>query len=152
MLFIMTNPRVYNKLQLEIDATHRPGSVISDAQARTLPYLQAIVKEGARIFPAATGIMSKVVPPEGDTINGIFIPGGTEIGKNDWSIQRDTKVFGEDSMVFRPERWLEAQGEDLEKMERSLGLLWGYGKYACLGKNIALMELNKCYFEVSIVG
>jgi cytochrome P450 len=150
MLFIITNPSIYSKLQAEIDATVRPGHVISDVQARTLPYLQAVVKEGARIFPSATGIMSKVVPPEGDTINGIFIPGGTEIGKNDWGIQRDASVFGEDSMVFRPERWLEAHGEELEKMERSLGLVWGYGKYSCLGKNIALMELNKCYFEVCI--
>jgi hypothetical protein len=34
-------------------------------------------------------------------------------------------------------------------MERTFGLLWGYGKYSCLGKNIALMELNKVSFEVS---
>jgi cytochrome P450 len=148
MLFIITNPHVYKKLQAEIDSTVRKGSVISDAQARTLPYLQAVIKEGARMFPAATGIMSKVVPPAGDTINGIFIPGGTDIGKNDWAIQRDKKVYGEDSMFFRPERWLEARGQQLEKMERTLGLVWGYGKHSCLGKNIALIELNKAYFEV----
>jgi hypothetical protein len=34
-------------------------------------------------------------------------------------------------------------------MERKLGLLWGYGKYSCLGKNIALMELNKVFLDVS---
>ena len=95
--------------------------------------------------------MSKVVPPEGDTINGLFIPGGTEIAKNDWAIQRDKKVYGEDSMLFRPERWLEAKGERLEKMERSLGLAWGYGKYSCLGKNIALMVLNKAFVEVRLL-
>jgi cytochrome P450 len=148
MLLIITNPHVYKKLQAEIDSTVRAGSVISDAQARTLPYLQAVIKEGARMFPAATGIMSKTVPPEGDTINGIYIPGGTDIGKNDWAIQRDKKVYGEDATFFRPERWLEAHGEQLERMERSLALIWGHGKYSCLGKNIALMELNKAYFEV----
>jgi len=148
MLFIITNPHVYKKLQAEIDSTVREGPVISDAQARTLPYLQAVIKEGARMFPAATGMMSKVVPPEGDTINGIFIPGGTDIGKNDWAIQRDKNVYGEDSTFFRPERWLEARDEQLEKMERTVGLVWGYGKYSCLGKNIALMELNKAYFEL----
>lgn len=93
--------------------------------------------------------MSKVVPPEGDTFNGVFIPGGTEIGQNGWSIQRSKKVFGNDSTVFRPERWHEAKGEKLEAMEKTLGLLWGFGKYSCLGKNIALMELNKVFFMVS---
>jgi cytochrome P450 len=151
MLYIITNPQVYSTLQAEIDSTITSTHTISDAQARTLPYLQAVLKEGARIFPVAIGLMSKVVPPEGDTINGLFIPGGTEIAKNDWAIQRDKKVYGEDSMLFRPERWLEAKGERLEKMERSLGLAWGYGKYSCLGKNIALMVLNKAFVEVRLL-
>jgi cytochrome P450 len=151
MLYIMTNPHVYKKVQAEIDSTVYTDPVISDAQARKLPYLQAVLKEGARIFPVAIGIMSKVVPPEGDTINGIFIPGGTEIGKNDWAIQRNKNVYGEDSMLFRPERWLKAEGDQLEKMERTLKLAWGYGKYSCLGKNIALMNLNKALFEVSFL-
>lgn len=150
MLYIMTNPNVYKKLQAEIDSTLYPSTVISDAQSRTLPYLQAVLKEGARIFPVATGIMPKIVPPEGDTINGIFIPGDTEIGKNDWAIQRDKNVYGEDSMLFRPERWLEAKGEQLERMERNLRLAWGYGKYSCLGKTLELTSLNKAIFEVSL--
>jgi len=86
------------------------------------------------MFPAATGIMSKVVPPEGDTINGIFIPGGTDIGKNDWAIQRDTDVYGEDSEFFRPERWLEAQGEELERMEKTLGWCGGMGSILVWGR------------------
>jgi len=29
-----------------------------------------------------------------------------------------------------------------------MGLIWGYGKYSCMGKNIAWIELNKVFFEV----
>ncbi len=100
------------------------------------------------MWPPGTSLMSKVVPPEGDTINGVFVPGGTEIGQCAWAMQRSKKVFGEDSNVFRPERWLEAKEEKLERMERTFGLLWGYGKYSCPGKIIALMELNKVFSEV----
>lgn len=149
MLYIMTNPQIYKKLQSEIDSTTRKGRVISDEQARTLPYLQSVIKEGARMCPPATGILSKRTPPEGDTINGRFVPGGVDIGQCIWGVQRSKDVYGQDSMLFRPERWLEANGEQLENMEKSLGLVWGYGKYSCLGKNIAFLELNKAFFEVS---
>jgi cytochrome P450 len=148
MLYIMTNPNVYRKLQAEIDLTVREGGVISDKQARTLPYLQAIIKEGSRICPPTTGILSKKAPPKGEYFKGRFIPGGVEIGQCSWGLQRSQQVYGEDIDLFRPERWLEAKGEDLERMERSLGLIWGYGKFSCLGKHIAFLELNKIFFEV----
>lgn len=148
MLYIMTNPHVYRKLQAEIDATIRKETVISDKQARTMPYLQAVIKEGSRICPPATGILSKKVPPKGENFKGRFIPGGVEIGQCAWGVQRSKEVYGNDSELFRPERWLEAEGAELERMEKSLGLIWGYGKFSCLGKHIAFLELNKIFFEV----
>jgi hypothetical protein len=30
-------------------------------------------------------------------------------------------------------------------------LVFSYGKYACLGKNVAFMELNKVFVEVSLL-
>jgi cytochrome P450 len=52
MLGIISNPRVYAKLTAEIDAAMASGkipthsnAVISDAQAKELPYLQACIKE-----------------------------------------------------------------------------------------------------------
>jgi len=36
-------------------------------------------------------------------------------------------------------------------MEYALELVWGYGKYKCLGHNIAIMEMGKVVFEVSKV-
>lgn len=148
MLYIMTNPHLYMRLQSEIDSTTCQGRIISDQQARTLPYLQAVIREGARMCPPATGILCKKTPPEGDTIHGKFIPGGVDIGQCILAVERSKEVFGEDSFLFRPERWLEADEEKLERMEKSLALVWGYGKYSCVGKNIAFLELNKVFFEV----
>jgi cytochrome P450 len=141
-------------LQSEIDSSASPAStaqnsIISDEEAKKLPYLEAVIKESVRICPPATGILSKKTPPQGDTINGIYVPGGIDIGQCAWGIQRSKAVYGEDSMLFRPERWLEAKGADLEKMEKSLNLAWGYGKYSCLGKSISWLEMNKVVFEVS---
>lgn len=123
--------------------------VVSDAEARSLPYLQAVIREGLRVFPPATGLISKLVPPEGDKIDGMRVPGGTKIGTNIWALLRRKEIFGEDVDAFRPERWIEAGAEDLARMERVQELVWGYGKYLCLGRSVALIELNKISVEVS---
>lgn len=77
MLFILTNPHIHTKLRAEIDEISNIGknSVISSAKSRSLPYLQAVIKEGLRMWPPSTLPVLKVVPPEGDTFNGKFIPG-----------------------------------------------------------------------------
>lgn len=157
MLYLMSHPRVYAKLQREIDSTissrkaTRP--VITSTEAAALPYLQAVIKEGMRIWPAVTGQLTKVSPPEGDTVEidgkSYFIPGGTNVGYDAWGVHRSKAVFGEDAECFRPERWLEASGERLALMTRTAELVWGYGKYVCLGRHVATMELNKVFFEVS---
>ncbi|CAG8982895.1 hypothetical protein HYALB_00002912 [Hymenoscyphus albidus] len=153
MLFIMTNPRVYKRLQSDIDnfvkETNLPkDQIISNKSSETLPYLQAVIREGLRIWPPVTGLFPKVTPPKGDTINVIFIPGGTQIGYCAWGVHRNPDVFGEDADAFRPERWLESDGEKLANMKKTIELIFGYGKYQCLGRNISWMELNKIFFEL----
>ncbi|KUJ10127.1 cytochrome P450 [Mollisia scopiformis] len=148
LLYILMNPRVLAKLRVEIASTPI-SSPIQEAEAKKMPYLQAIIKEGLRIFPPLVGLMSKAVPPEGDVINGQFVPGGTKIGYGAYGIFQDKKTWGLDADVFRPERWIEETADKLKDMESTLELIFSYGKYQCLGKNIAMMELNKIFVEVS---
>jgi cytochrome P450 len=160
LLYIITNPRVYTTLRAEIDSAVKTegrisSPVIKDTEWRHLIYLQAIIKEGLRIWPPVTGMMSKFSPPNGDefTIDGekVFIPGGTNIGWASWGIHRNKAVFGEDAELYRPERWLdEANPEKLERMRKVVDLNFGYGKYYCLGRLVALSELHKVIFEVRI--
>lgn len=150
-LYIISNSQILSSLLSEISSPPIPlSSPISDSEARKLPYLQAIIKEGLRIFPPVVGLMEKAVPPEGDTLNGRFVPGGTRIGYGAWGIFRNRKVWGEDADVFRPERWLGDDKEKVKEMEGVLGLVFGEGRWQCLGKNVALMELNKVFVEVSL--
>ncbi|KAJ9660997.1 hypothetical protein H2201_006725 [Coniosporium apollinis] len=122
-LYLITSPLVLAKLRSEIDGAIKDGRIsspIRDSEARQLPYLQACIREALRIYPPVTGILEKVVPPEGDTVNGIFIPGGTFIGQCTWALGRNVETYGLDVELFRPERWLDAQGEELRRMERNL--------------------------------
>lgn len=84
-------------------------------------------------------------------INGLFIPGGTSIGYDAFGIFRSKEIFGQDADIFRPERWLEDTPESIKELERTLDLVFSFGRYQCLGRNVAMMELNKVFVEVSDV-
>ncbi|KAI0429343.1 pisatin demethylase [Xylaria sp. FL1042] len=151
MLHIMTCPRVYNKLKQEIRdvvINNKVASPIKFEEAKRLPYLQSVVYEGLRMRPPAPGLYPKAVPPEGDWMHGKFIPGGTVIGMNTASLFASTTNFGDDAAIFRPERFTEADEPKRMEMERLVELGFGYGRFQCAGKPVALMELNKVTFEL----
>ena len=153
MLHIITNSRVLRKLREEIDAAAREGRIsqpISTAEAQQLPYVQAVIREGLRIYPPVSSMFMKRVPDGGEVIDGKFVPEGTGIGHNTWPLQRDTLVFGADSEMFRPERWIEAGSEKRQDMKRVVELVFGYGRWVCMGKIVALLELEKFAVEVRI--
>lgn len=152
MLNLLCNPGAYQKLQEEIENGIRFGTIsspIKHSEAREMPYLQAVIKEALRIKPPAAAPFFKLVPPEGDMIDGKFVPGGTQIGTSVFGLQHSEKIFGEDAAVFRPERWLEADKEQLSRMKTAVDLNFHHGKYQCLGKPVAQMEMNKVFVEVS---
>jgi cytochrome P450 len=114
-----------------------------------MPYLQAVIREGLRILPPATGFLYKRVPKGGDVIHGYFLPEGTRVGHCMFGVQHRKAFWGNDTDVFRPERWLEAGPERLKEMVAALDQVFGSGKFQCLGKTVAFMELNKVLVEVS---
>ncbi|MCJ1307795.1 hypothetical protein MMC25_001443 [Agyrium rufum] len=151
-LHIITNPVVYRRLQEEIDTAiitrkvTRP--VITDAEAKRLPYLQAVIMEGLRIFPPVTGMMPKMSDAD-DVVCGKHVPAGTNVGWSALGVMQNTDIFGKDAKMFRPERWLDLPIEKQRSMEQ-----WTYQCFSkgmrseCLGKDIAYLELNKIFFEV----
>lgn len=170
----------------EIDAGIADGKIsspITDAEAKELPYLQAVIKEGLRVHPPVAGLMEKVVPEGGDEISGYFVPGGTVVGYvisllfspiphspslfslsqtnihenhtnkhlsySVWAIHRSS-LFGPDPTTFRPERWLDPTlpASTLQTWNNNLDLIFGHGRFQCLGKTVAMIELNKTFVEV----
>ncbi|KEZ40403.1 hypothetical protein SAPIO_CDS8267 [Scedosporium apiospermum] len=138
LLYIITHPPVYAKLLAEIaDVSKTTPSPIPNKVAQNLPYLQAVIKEGLRVYPPVASVMTKITPPEGDTHNGLHIPGGTRIGYNAFGLARNKDVWGEDAAVFRPERWFEGTSEEIRAKESALDLVFAHGKFKCLGQSIA---------------
>lgn len=99
--------------------------------------------------PPAPLMFPKVVPPQGDEIDGKFIPGGTAVGWNLMPMMRDSRHWGRDPEIFRPERFMDSDEKTRVSMERLVEMIFGYGRFGCAGKPLAQMELHKVYFEVS---
>lgn len=159
LIHTMTSPRVYQELQAEISSAVNDGrltktntGVIRNEEAASLSYLRAVVYEGIRMRPPLLGLFPKVVPAGGVQFCGKHIPAGTSICMNTSALLRREDLFGADTEVFRPERFLEL-GEvgspRRNEMERNVELAFGYGANQCVGKPLALMEIYKAIFEVS---
>jgi len=152
LLFIITNPLAYRRLQAEIDAGIKEGRIsspITDAEARKLPYLQAVIREGLRLWPPATAVLPKVSTTD-QVVCGVRIPAGTNVAWAPFRFLRDTETFGEDADLFRPERWLDIEPAHYRAMDQTVMMEFASGsRWECLGKTVATIELNKVYVEVS---
>ncbi|KIW64809.1 hypothetical protein PV04_09717 [Phialophora macrospora] len=145
--YLLRNPEDMENLMRELyevkdkhDATTPDGSFKWNS-VKDLPYLSAVVKEGLRCHPATGLTLERIVPPQGITVCGKFIRGGTIVGCNAWTVHRDA-LFGPHPEQFRPKRWLEASPDRKRLMENSL-FTFGAGSHTCIGKNISLLEMYK---------
>ncbi|KAF4448619.1 hypothetical protein F53441_7995 [Fusarium austroafricanum] len=142
---------VYLQLKQELKeaiSEGRASSPITDIESRRLPYLQAVIYETIRIRPTTMSMFFKDIPAGGESIHGHFLPAGTSVGTNMSALLHSEALFGPDAHLFRPERFLEVDKDTRVKMKGYVDLMFGYGRWICAGKPIALMELNKVLFEL----
>ena len=145
LYFLMKNPTAMTKLQQEIDQTCHEHSWPSDVPvasdlAKSMEYLQAVIYESMRLFPASGLPLARVSPPEGLEIHGYYFPPGVQLTVYSWALHRNKRLFGEDAAEFKPERWLDkARSQDLHRRFFS----FGYGSRGCLGRHLAWMEMLK---------
>ena len=80
--YLCRNRPVLSKLRKELDefSTNRKSQEgLSMKEAQDLPYLQAVIKETVRIFPATGLPMPRVVPKGGLTLANRFFPEGVRL-------------------------------------------------------------------------
>ncbi|TFY68558.1 hypothetical protein EVJ58_g933 [Rhodofomes roseus] len=151
---------IARRLQAELDEVMPDRAVIPDAVTLTkLPYLNAFIKEGLRLYGAAPSLLERVVPstsPSGldDAFDlmGYAVPPDTIVSTQAWSMHRDASVFPS-SETFLPERWLAVEGVDGEE-ERLADMTqnmmpFGVGSRICGGQNLAQLVMRMAVAAVA---
>ncbi|KAK7728221.1 hypothetical protein SLS53_009424 [Cytospora paraplurivora] len=125
-------------LQAELDAAIPADAPTAEhQQVKNLPFLRRCIDEGMRLHStSALGLPRIVTAPQGVTYGEHRFPPGTVLSVPSFTIHHDEEVWGADVEEFKPDRWLEATPR-----QRMGFNPFSYGPRACVGQNVALMEL-----------
>ncbi|KAJ0085102.1 hypothetical protein Patl1_06828 [Pistacia atlantica] len=145
MSLLLNHPIVLKKARAELDHHVGHDCLAEEPDLVKLPYLQCIINETLRLFPAAP----LLVPHESSdycTIGGYDIPPSTMLIVNAWTIHRDPKVW-EDHESFDRERFEGLEGE----VEAFNFIPFGQGRRSSLSglanrvMGLALATLIQCF-------
>ncbi|KAK7283328.1 hypothetical protein RIF29_12769 [Crotalaria pallida] len=130
---LLNNPHALKKVQAELDERVGKERLITESDMDKLVYLQAVVKETLRLYPAGP-LSGPRVFTEDCTLGGYHIKAGTRFILNLWKLHRDPRVWS-DPLEFKPERFLSAahnKGVDVKGQHFEL-LPFGGGRRSCPG-------------------
>jgi len=69
----------FEKLVNEVRDTFKSYDDITPSALAKLPWLNAVLNEGLRLYPPVPWAPTRMVPPEGATVDGHWLPGGVRI-------------------------------------------------------------------------
>lgn len=98
--------------------------------------LDAVIKETMRIHSTSSLGLPRIVTGQPITLqNHVFAP-GLVLSVPAYTIHHSKEIWGQDADEFRPERW-----EKLTERQKNAFIPFSYGPRACVGRNVAEMEL-----------
>ncbi|KAB1220427.1 Cytochrome P450 82A4 [Morella rubra] len=137
---LLNNHHMLKKAQDELDIHVGKERIVKESDISKLVYLQAIVKETLRLYPAAP-LSGPREFTEDCIIGGYHVPRGTRLITNIWKIQTDPRIWS-DPLEFKPERFLTTH-KDVDVWGKHFELIpFGSGRRACPGTSFALRTVH----------
>nr|GMD91476.1 cytochrome P450 CYP82D47-like [Ipomoea batatas] len=137
---MMNHLHVLKMAQEELDRVVGKERRANESDIKNLMYLQAVVKEALRLYPAGPLGAPRIFTKD-CTLSEFHIPNGTWLFINIWKIQRDPQVWSSPD-EFKPERFINSHkdyyvlGQDFELIP------FGVGRRICPGTNFGLQMLH----------
>ncbi|GAU26886.1 hypothetical protein TSUD_02890 [Trifolium subterraneum] len=138
MTALMNNPRVMNKVQMEIRNLYEDKDFINEDDIEKLSYLKSVVKETLRLFPPTPLLLPRETI-QNCSIDGYEIKPKTLVYVNVWAIGRDPENW-EDPEEFYPERFftssVDFKGNNFELIP------FGSGRRMCPAMNMGMVTVE----------
>ena len=115
-------------------------------EARESKVLDAVVRESMRYSaPFPTAFPRDVRAGAETAIAGVDapLPVGTIVGANSWVVSHDEGVWGSDAGLWKPERWLDIDGDAERKALGDRFVVFSKGPRGCIGKDIAMLVVTQ---------
>lgn len=148
MYQLASNPQKQSKLYKQLASTleGKDQPVAHYAELQKVPYLRACLDESFRCKPPVGFGLPRRTVRQGSTIAGQYIPADTVVSSPLYSVHKNERLFNKAS-TFVPERWLpdddEYQTDEQERQNlKDFVLPFSLGGRACIGRNLAYMELS----------
>ncbi len=112
--------------------------------ATASPTLVAVLKETMRVHaPFPTSFPRSIAPGAETAIPELSapLPVGTVVSANSYILGRSKEIWGDDADLWKPERWLDAEGEKKKLDDKFVA--FSKGPRGCVGKELAMMVLAK---------
>lgn len=118
--YMLRTPGAWERARREIEEAHESHGICGDkivafADAQKLPYLQACLKEGLRVFSPAAMTLARVARKGGVTIGERHFREGTILSINPWVMHLSKEIWGPDAREFNPDRWLREDAASFDK-------------------------------------
>ncbi|BGP01480.1 putative cytochrome P450 monooxygenase [Rhodotorula toruloides ATCC 204091] len=132
---LLSNPKHIEAIRKETDNLGEVGYDTFKQMTTTT----AVFQEGLRLHPSVPKNAWEALGPDVLPNGGPRIEKGDIVFWSDWTMNRDPKVWGPDAAEFKPERWLDSEGNLVKESQWKYHAFNG-GYRLCLGQNLALYE------------
>ncbi|KDQ53918.1 hypothetical protein JAAARDRAFT_416633 [Jaapia argillacea MUCL 33604] len=133
-LAMVSYPEAQKKAQAELDSVIGNSRLPDFSDQKDLPYVNALIKETLRWQPVTPLAIPHSATAD-DVYEGYFIPKGSIILGNSWSMLRDPIAYPEPE-EFKPERFLK-DGELNPAVRDPDTAAFGYGRRICPGRHFS---------------
>ncbi|KAJ3514485.1 hypothetical protein NLJ89_g2346 [Agrocybe chaxingu] len=158
----MSEEEMIAQMRKEREIRERGDRELSASDFDTMPYLTAVIKESLRFHPASPStyretmkedvlpLLKPITTLSGKVITELPVPKGLKVVTSINGYNRHKDVFGHDSHVYDPERWLVPGRIEKTAYVGVYGNLLSFagGVRSCIGWRFAVLELQAFIFEL----
>ncbi|KAM0217610.1 hypothetical protein ACHAQD_007353 [Fusarium lateritium] len=133
---VLKHPQLQSDLENELSEL---SDDLTFDELKTAPLLNSVIEETLRLYGAAPGAIPRTVPPKGASICGHFLPPGTVVSTQAFTMHRNEAIF-DDAQRFNGYRFMDKS--KLTTAQKTALAPFGAGSRVCIGLHLAWMELR----------